>query len=70
MISIFCINYFSILAVRNKKKTAFGSFYRSRVFIYRNAPDKFFNASAEKKEKCMQSKNKCISAACANTHDR
>ena len=63
MISIFCINYFSTLAMRNEKKqTAFGNFYRSRVLICRNA-HMFFNANAEKKVKCIQSNNKCISAA-------
>ena len=55
---------------QRKKKTAFGNFDRSRVFICRNTPDMFFNANAEKKAKCMQSNNKCISTACANTRDR
>ena len=64
MISIFCINYFSILAVRNEKKTTdFSNFYQSRVLICRNAHDMFFNANAQKKVKCIQSNNKCISAA-------
>ena len=44
---------------------ALGGFYRLGVFTCRNTPDMFFNANAEKekKAKCMQSNNKCISAA-------